>query len=202
MEIPVNLVVEDTLGEYLLREILCQSKNRFLIGACYGKGGIGYIQKKIRGFNNASRGMPYFVLVDLDRKKCAPSLIKEWFERSKIHHNLQFRIAVKEAESWLMADRETFADFLGIKKDLIPEDLDKVDDPKRFLINLAKKSLDSEVKHSIIPNEKSTSKIGPNYNGLLGSFIVKHWKVSRAVVHSESLRRTFNRINKFKAKTT
>ena len=28
---------------------------------------------------------------------------------------MQFRVAVREVEAWLLADRETFADFLGVR---------------------------------------------------------------------------------------
>ena len=70
--------------------------------------------------------MSYFVFTDLDDKPCATFLIEDWFEGPIADYpkrraaNLLFRIAVHEVESWIMADRESFAKFLGISVHKIP----------------------------------------------------------------------------------
>lgn len=128
--IPINLAVEDAFSEAILKQILWQSQRDFVVGKCYNPGGYGYLKKTIRGFNNAAKGTPYLVLTDLDKKDCPLALIEEWLPQAK-HPNLLFRIAVREVESWVLGDREAFAKFLGIKKELIPREVDDLEDPKK-----------------------------------------------------------------------
>lgn len=194
-EVPINIVVEDDLSEALCYKIMLSSSVTYHIGATYGKCGYGYIRKKISGFNNAAKGTPFLVLADLE-DDCAPKQISEWFTIPK-HHNLLFRIAVREIESWLLADRTGFASFLNIRKKLIPVNPDKINDPKRLLINLVKKSPKRTLRQAIVPSPGKTAKIGPDYNGQLSLFIFNSWNITEAMENSESLRRAVNSLNRF-----
>ena len=199
MVLPINLLVEDDLSEVILREILRQSNRHFIVGPCHGKKGSGYIKKNIFGFNHAAKGIPYCVLTDLDEAACAPSLIKDWLPGSK-HSNLIFRIAIREVEAWILAHKDAFASFLGIKKELIPRDADSIPDPKQFLVNLARRSRYRQLREAIVPGQNTTAKTGPDYNGVLISFVIRQWKVREAMRNSDSLRRTVKAIAKFKPK--
>jgi len=190
--IPINLAVEDALSEAVLRKIL---QARYNVGDCYKRGGFGYLKKNIRGFNNASKGMPHIVLTDLDMGACAPTLIEEWLQ-VPIHHNLLFRVAVREVESWVLADRDRFAEFLGIRKTLVPENVDAIDDPKKCLIDLARKSK-RNLREDIVPTKGSTAKQGPDYNGRLISFVEKFWNPYEAMHNSPSLDRTIRAVKNF-----
>ena len=130
--IPINLAVEDPLSEAVLRAILRQSNRPYAVGTCYCQGGYGYLKKTIRRFNNAAKGTPFLVLTDLDKADCPPGLIQAWLPDPK-HPNLLFRIAVREVEAWILAHREAFALFAGVQQELIPQDVDALDDPKRSL---------------------------------------------------------------------
>lgn len=191
--IPIYLAVEDILSEEIIKQIIIQSQRNFAIGKCYRKGGYGYLQKNIKGFNDAAKGTPFLVLTDLDKNECPLALIEEWLPYPK-NPNLLFRIAVREVESWVLAHREAFAEFLGIKKDLIPDDVDDLEDPKKKLINLARKS---KKKADIVPAKGSTAKIGPDYNGQLITFVTNSWQVEEAAQSSPSLRRAYNAILNF-----
>ncbi|HLP90561.1 MAG TPA: hypothetical protein VK184_18515 [Nostocaceae cyanobacterium] len=193
MEISINLAVEDPLSEAVLRAILHQSNRPYKVINCYCQQGYGYLQKTIKGFNNAAKGIPYIVLTDLDRKDCPLALIEQWLPYPK-HPNLLFRIAVREVETWLLADREAFANFLGIQQILIPQDVDAIDDPKQTLINLAKKSKKGELRDAIVPKPNSTAKVGRDYNGQLIYFVENFWKAEVAKLCSPSLQRTVNSI--------
>ena len=116
---PVNLAVEDDLSEVVLRTMLHKSGRQYAVCFCYGRSGFGYLKRKIVGFNNAAKGTPFLVLTDLDKKECAPLLIQEWLQVPK-HPNLLFRIAVRSVESWLLADRTSFASYLGVQRNSIP----------------------------------------------------------------------------------
>ena len=193
--VPVNLVVEDVLSEAVLRRILRESSTRFYIGSCYGKTGFGYIKKRIAGFNRASRGTPFFVLSDLE-ETCSPKQIREWLSQP-MSPNLIFRIAVKEVESWVLADRVGFSSFLGTRSELIPANVDTIDDPKQFLIKLARKSRRRALREAIVPKPHSTARIGPDYNGQLSYFVQDFWNLPEATENSRSLKRAVVAINDF-----
>jgi hypothetical protein len=186
--IPVNLVVEDPLSEAVVRRVLQQAGVKYAVGSCYRPGGFGYIKKKIGAFNHAAKHSPFFVLTDLDKTDCAPALIRAWL-REDPHPNLLFRVAVREVESWLLADAIGFAGFLGINVRNIPENPDEIVDPKRKLIDLARTSRRREPRDSIIPRRGSTAKVGPDYNGRLTAFVAKSWNLTEAAKRSGSLRR-------------
>jgi len=195
----INLAIEDSLSESLLKKIIGFFSCSFIIGTCYIRSGKGYLKKNIRGFNNAAKGTPFLLLTDLDSAECPPLLIKEWLPYPK-NKNLIFRVAVHEIESWLMAHRESFAKFLGIKKTKIPEKVDAIPDPKQFLINLARHSKYREIRDAIVPRPGSSAKYGSDYNGKLIYFVQNHWDVKEAIKYSPSLNRAFNAIKTFKPK--
>ncbi len=194
--IPIQIVVEDELSDALIRRILKESRNTFEVGTSYGKRGYGYIKEKVRAFNKAARGTPFLVLSDLEEAECAPTQIKEWLQ-VPAHPNLLFRVAVREVESWLLADKPGFASFLNINKELIPENADGISDPKQFLINLAKRSRKRALREAIVPIPNSTARVGPDYNGQLSSFVFNAWNIVEAMGNSESLRRTVKALNEF-----
>jgi hypothetical protein len=190
VQIPVNLAVEDQLSEAVLRKILHYSKRPYVVGTCYNRGGFGYLKKTIAGFNNAAKGTPFIVLTDLDAAECPPSLIRDWLPRRK-HPNLVFRVAVREVESWLLADGNGLSKYLLIRKELIPQDVDTLSDPKQTLVNLARKSRYREIKNAIVPRMYSTAKQGPDYNGKLLPFVSNNWNVTNAMKNSISLKKGF-----------
>jgi hypothetical protein len=203
-EVPINLAVEDELSEHMLRAILAQTKRDFLIGTVYGRKGADYLRQKLRAFNMASKGSAYLVLTDLDRHHCVPELIEEWFgcylgEYSKRRcSNLVFRVAVREVEAWVMADRERFADFLGISKNFIPEQTDTIADPKKLLLELASKSRNRRLRDDIVPRPGDKRRIGPDYNGRLGEFVHKSWRADVAHAHSTSLAKAWKILTAFR----
>ena len=135
--IPLSLAFKDELTESLALKILKTIPNEYATRTIYNRGGNGYLKKNINGFNYAKRGVPFLVGTDLDRYDCPPALISDWLAQPK-HHNLLIRVAVHEAEAWVLADREGFASFLGISAAKIPEDVEALAKPKETLIQLAR----------------------------------------------------------------
>jgi hypothetical protein len=195
--IPINLAAEDLLSEAILRKMINHTRRPFCIGSSYCRGGIGYLKRMLPGFNRTAKGMPFLVLIDLDRAECAPAKLSEYLPGIK-HHNLLLRIAVKEVESWLLADRVNFARFLGISKDTIPSSAEGIVNPKEMLINLARRSRKRILREDIIPLPGSTAKIGPNYNGCLIRFVNDLWDISHAIQSSPSLSRTMKVLQNFR----
>jgi hypothetical protein len=177
--IPINIAVEDKLSEAVIKKIIKTSKQPYIVGACFCRGGFGYLKKNVKGFNNASKASVFLLLTDLDTTECAPTLIRQWLTCPQ-NPNFLFRIAVKEIESWLLADRINFANFLGIPVQLIPLITDEINDPKRFILNLTAKSKNTYLRNGMIFSQKNTLKPGPNYNGCLITFIEKFLGHSRS----------------------
>jgi hypothetical protein len=192
-EVPITLAVEDELSEHVLRALLGQTKREYLVGTVYGRKGADYLRQKLHAFNLAARGSSYLMLTDLDRHECVPELIEKWFAcrlakyPQRRHANMVFRVAVREVESWVMADREKFAGFLGISPNHIPDQLDEVPDPKELLLHLASRSRNRSLRDDILPQPGDKRKIGPDYNGRLGEFINTSWRANVAYAHSASL---------------
>lgn len=195
-EIPMTLAVEDALSEAVLRTILQQSNQAFIVSTCLRKNGYGYLKKILPGLNYAAQGMPYLVLTDLDNAECPLALISNWLNQPK-HHNLMIRVAVREVEAWLLAHREAFSEFLGISIDLIPKNVDEIADPKQFLINLVRRSRKKLLKESIVPALNSTAHIGKDYNAPLIEFVSQKWQAESAKDYSPSLARTIKTIKNF-----
>ncbi len=199
-EVPITLAVEDELSEHMLRAILNQTKRDFLVVSVYGRKGADYLRQKLPAFNNAAKGSPYLVLTDLDRHPCVPELIEKWFDchlnefPKRRHANLIFRVAVTEVESWVMADRERFSEFLGIPTNLIPEQIDGILDPKELLLKLASKCRNRQLRDDIVPRLGDKRKIGPDYNGRLGEFVQSRWRANVAYAHSASLARAWKKL--------
>src|SRR5258708_5972587 len=175
--IAINLVVEDTLSKNVVHAMLKHSGQDFFVNVVYDNGGNGYIRSKIKNFNQSARGSAYLVLTDLDTYACAPMLRAEWMAPATIHPNLIFRVAVKEVEAWLLADRQGFANFLGVRRDLVPENPELIQDPKGTLINLVAGCRKRKIKNAIVPDLATKAKQGPNYNGALSEYVVSSWNI-------------------------
>lgn len=194
--VPLFIAVEDELSEIVIVEIIGQCGGRFEPSPIYRRGGAGYLRRKIKDFNRAAQGMPFFVLTDLDQHECPPSLIANWLRVPK-HSNLIFRVAVREVEAWVMAHREAFAKFLGIAVELIPLRIEEIDDPKELLVRLARRSRRADVRRDLVPRPGSTAKVGRDYNGALGRFVMKSWNAFEAAENSASLHGTVEALRRF-----
>jgi hypothetical protein len=196
-EIYITIAVEDALSEVVARKILEQTANNYEVINCLCRGGYGYLRKKINGFNRAANGCNFFVLTDQDDlNSCPPEKIASWLEQ-ECHPNLIFRVAVMEVESWVLAHREAFAEFLSVPIARIPGDTDTIADPKQFLVNLARRSRSTRLRDALIPAAGSTSQQGPDYNSRLVDFIIRYWDVNVARAHSNSLDRAYRRLVDF-----
>jgi hypothetical protein len=191
-EMYITLAVEDYLSEAVARKLLEQVNPDYRVSQCLCKGGQGYLRSQINNFNKAAQFVPFFVLTDQDRG-CPPKKISQWLKQEASRYFI-FRIAVMEVESWVMAHREAFAEFMAVSSDRIPKKPDELDDPKRSLLSLAAHSRSSRLRTDLLPASGSTATVGPDYNNRLSQFIHTGWNVFEAEKNSESLRRAVLRI--------
>lgn len=151
---------------------------------------------------------PVFLLTDLDAYHCPPSLIKDWFPGLEITNDFMFRIAQEEAETWLMADRQGFAQWLNVDINLIPEPqvIDKRIGsieiicplkPSLFMMrNIASASTNQTLKEYLTPI--AGAKKGPGYNTAILPFIKNIWNIENAAKNSYSLSKAISRVKTFK----
>lgn len=189
----VQAVVEDVLQEAVLVKLLSHYRSDITIVGISGKRGNSYIKQGIKGFNEAAPYLPHIVITDLDQHQCAPVMLQKWMP-FKLHQNLLFRIAEKEIEAWLMADRNTFAQFLGVPVASIPLNTQTLQDPKLHIINLAKKSKKKAVK-DLVPIGSATQ--GPGYNVILENFVHNYWDPERSQQNNVSLYKAISKIKSY-----
>lgn len=189
------LASEDALSEAIATKLLQQLG--WEVSLHLGRKGKGYLRKRAQELNKTARGMPVLMLTDQDSPHdCPPQLIQSWIQGDQ-HPNFLLRVAVMEVESWILADRRGFANFLSIPLHRIPEQTDTISQPKEFLISLARLSRKTLLRNELVPLPGGTSVVGPAYNSRLGEFVRMHWELERAATVSYSLARTLNRLRRF-----
>ena len=168
--IPVNLAVEDELSGAVVLRLLAHANKEYVVGTTYGLRGYGYLRRTVHGWNRAAQGVPFVLVTDLDRYPCPSALIADWLT-GQPHPNLIFRVAVREIEAWLLADRQSLAKHLAVPEAIVPTTPEGESDPKRSLISVARRSRSRTIRARIVPKVGSTSQQGPDYNACLIEFV-------------------------------
>ncbi|MDR3620523.1 MAG: hypothetical protein P4L85_14325 [Paludisphaera borealis] len=133
----IVLATEDELSEQVG---LCLAEEAGLeVGQRLGKRGNGYLRGRITNFCEMARQRPVLLITDLDRTSCASALISDWMGTRSRPDGLIFRVAVREVESWLLADHEGMTELLGAKVGKLPNAPDELPDPKQKLLALAQR---------------------------------------------------------------
>lgn len=188
-EVVISGAVEGLVDEAVLRSLIRHVGA--VPGPIYGKHGKEYLRKNLGGYNQAAQLAPWVVLVDLDQDTdCAPPFRAIWFPIPA--PRMCFRVAVREIEAWLLADRYRLGMFLGIRVSAIPPDSESLPDPKQTMVDLARHSWRAEIRHEMVPHRGSGRETGPAYNARLIEFVEnrkKGWRPEVAAQASESLRR-------------
>ncbi len=184
MSMVVNLIIEDDVQLHVIRKIISNKVQQLQIGKILGRRGNIYIKSNLHSFNEAARFSPYVVLTDLDLCECVPLMIKEWIRFNK-NPDLLFNIAVREVEAWLIADRHSFANYLGVSIARIQRTVEEIDDPKQYIVSLARRSRKRNIREGIVP--EGTAKVGKLFNSLMEKFIREEWNVLDAAHNSPSL---------------
>ena len=189
----IQAAVEGIVDEAVVRRLIAHTGGQ--AGAVYGRNGKPALREKIKGYNNAAHFTPWVVLVDLDNDAdCAPPIRNAWVPAPA--PNLCFRIAVREIEAWLIADKQTLAHYLRIKAGDVPEEPEKLQYPKDVMVNLARGSRSRDIRSDIVPRENSGRRVGPAYASRLIEYVQERWQPEVAAEHAESLRRAINGLQK------
>jgi len=160
--------------------------------------GFGYLKSRLPDFiASCQGGVNFLLLTDLDTRPCPPDLLNDWLGTSEKPERLLLRIAVREVEAWVFADRVQFAKWLGVSEVTVPIEPESCLDPKADLLKLAGKSKHRELREGLLPKKDGASKIGLEYNDLLCAFVAEQWRIEEASQFSPSLERTIRRLREF-----
>lgn len=199
--VAVHVVVEDDLSYTVITKILHELRlpvtiqDRLpIIGRRQAAPGMGYIKNRIVAFNRAAAYCPFIVLTDLDAGACPSALIAAWLSTPR-HADLLLRVAVREVESWVLADRTAFHRQFRVPMGQLPQQSDAIHDPKQFLLRNVQRYAVRALREAITRKHDTNVSQGPDYNGTLGGFVEDHWNLTRARQHSESLDRAARRLS-------
>lgn len=199
MAISINIAVEDDLSHAVLAEMLKQTRRGFEVAVCYKQNGYGYLKRNLPAFLRASSIKPFIILADLDVNPCATTLADLWLgQPANLPQTALFRVAVREVESWVLADPKSLSGFMGVREKEFPANPDQLEDPKNFIVEVARKSRYSTIQNSMVPAAGSRANVGPYFTRTLMQFVRNHWEAARAQSHSDSFRRAWNAVNNFK----
>lgn len=191
----ISLLVEGYIDELVLRKTIA-IYTPLSVATCYGKNGIPYIKQRIDSFHATAKPDNLFIcLIDLDAAECALEL-KQQLLPHPISDSFIFRIAVTEIESWLLADREGIAKFIGAPVNKVPDSPDKCLNPKTEIVNLARKYGKEKLKRDLVPAENTSTPVGKGYSTQIARFIQEQWTPAAAVENSPSFARTIKALRR------
>ncbi|MBU9135118.1 DUF4276 family protein [Burkholderia multivorans] len=151
-------------------------------------------RKKIPTMNNvAANVMPVLMIADADQADCVVAQRNAWIP-ANADQRLCVRLAVREAESWALADHVGFAQFADLSPALIPPQPELEQDPKQRLLQLIHKSRRRVLREEMLPKKGATSPVGLGYNVHITEYIRHHWRADRACERAPSLARAIPRV--------
>ena len=192
-----TIAVEDELSAYVAERLIGGYVPRAEITRVMVLEGVNNIKGRMRDLVQIARFQDMvLVLADMDNPRgCPPGLLNELCGGLTIASNMIIRIAMLEVEAWILADREGAAQWLGIAANIVPRNPESLADPKRTLVQLARRSRNRGLREAIAPlRVLGTHRTGPNYNEAVGEFVVQHWNPDVARRNAPSLDRAITRI--------
>ncbi|HXT34213.1 MAG TPA: hypothetical protein VN837_01440 [Chloroflexota bacterium] len=183
--------VEGPGDEAILRRLV--EGSGATLSVAHGMLGKDHLLKHLRGYNHAASYSLWVVLVDLDLDdQCAGAFRNRWLPDPA--PLMCFRVVVRAAESWLLADRANLSRFLGVSAALLPHNPDAETHPKGMLVDLARRSRFRAIREDMAPRQGSGRQVGPLYTARVIEFARQHWDPDRAGEASDSLQRCLKRL--------
>lgn len=187
----VSGAVEGPVDAAVLRRILTVTGHK--ADVVHIKHGKTSLLKKVDGYNAAAQLGPWLVLVDLNGdRSCAPPFVATHLPEPA--SQMLFRVAVRQVEAWLLADRQRLARFLRVGASRIPLDPEELPDAKEAMVNVARQSSNRALREEMVPRTRSGRRTGPAYVARMTEFIDGAWDPDDAAEHAESLSRCLARL--------
>jgi hypothetical protein len=182
----VVLATEDELSEQI--GIRLATEAGLEVGQRLRRDGFGYLKKRMINFCQMAIQQPVLLITDLDQRNCPSALIANWLGTRAKPPKLLFRVAVREIESWLLADHVAMRALFGNRIRNLPIAPDTLADPKQRLLSLAKHA-PQKIRSDLLPEQGAVASQGLGYNARLSDFVRNVWQPERAATRSPSLDR-------------
>jgi hypothetical protein len=191
----VALATEDALSEAVGERLISDfASGRLAVSLRLRRNGFGYLKSRLGSFCEIAHRQPVILFTDLDKAECPMMLIQSWTQGVSLPNGLLFRVAVREIESWLLADHDAVIRLFGKKAaGHLPIKPDNADDPKAALIALAVHA-PRDIRGAIVADKRAIASQGILYNTELCRFVKETWNPKRARKRSPSLNRAILRI--------
>jgi hypothetical protein len=191
-EWPVTIAAEGILDLAILRRL---TRDVGLTPTVvHGGRGKAQINKRLAAYNQAAKHSPWVVLRDLNSDcACAGELVAKLLPSPA--RLMTFRVAVREVETWLLADRERFAAVFKVAARALPNLPEQLEHPKAALLEAVQKSSSRDIRSAMVIRPASgTLASGPEYNALLENFAGSEWQPAAAAKRAPSLAKARLRI--------
>lgn len=96
----------------------------------------------------------------------------------------------------------TVTAFLGVARNKVPEDPERLDHPKRTMVNLARLSRRRDVRRDMVPRQESGRNEGPAYTSRLIEYATDCWRPEVAALRADSLRRAVACLQRLSSEST
>lgn len=189
---PVAIATEDQLSEAIVLRLIAEVPGESRVMHSLGKRGSGYLSSKMDSWRQMAEHQVMVVLTDLDRANCLVEFRDKWLANQPPPPGMLFRVAVREVESWVLADHVAMRELIGAKG-VLPAKPDELAEPKQVLLRLANgahKTVREELRKTIDGNLSQ----GLGYNARLSAWVASSWSPQRAAERSPSLARARDRL--------
>lgn len=188
----VALATEDALSEAIGLRLLAELATPVVPNLVLRKDGSGYLRSRMDSWRQMAQRQVVLVLTDLDRTTCPLELRADWLGQAVIPAHLMLRIAIREIESWVLADHIALRKLIG-SKGTLPVQPDNLPDPKQHLLKLAKQA-PRRIREDLVKESGAVASQGMGYNVRLTEWVRSDWSPERAAERSPSLQRTRARL--------
>ena len=184
----IALATEDELSEAIGLRLIAESPFHEADVLPLRRNGSGYLKSKVESWRQLAGQQVVLLLTDLDQIDCPVALRNEWLGTRPVPDRLLLRIAVREIESWVLADHDAMRKLIGDRGKLPPAP-DELGDPKAFLLNMVRKYAPRDVKQDLLAERGAMASQGLGYNRRLVAWVKSDWSPDRAAARSPSLLR-------------
>ena len=184
----IALATEDELSEAIGLRLIAESPFHEADVLPLRRNGSGYLKAKVESWRQLAGQQVVLLLTDLDQIDCPVALRNEWLGTRPVPDRLLLRIAVREIESWVLADHDAMRKLIGDRGKLPPAP-DELGDPKAFLLNMVRKYAPRDVKQDLLAERGAMASQGLGYNRRLVAWVKSDWSPDRAAARSPSLLR-------------
>lgn len=191
---PVFIVGEDQLCTELAQALVIQSGKDVHIQNLLVANGCGPFKGMIEKMNSVAWNvMPVLMLADADQATCVVTQRNQWIPTNPAP-KFSLRLAVREAETWILADHEGLSEFANFSVALMDRSPDQLNDPKQELLRSIRRSKRRDLRDEMLPKKGAKNLVGLGYNLHLTRFVREFWNAERAAQRSPSLARSIPRV--------